>query len=171
MSVQELNFHAVAQRLATAAMSEPAPDLWSRIERAHLSRRHRRRRLRLAGARGVTAPLPDGARPLVRITLRVHLENLQRFLFLALGHERAARLVDLQRAGRGMVDRLLESLRGLLVVAVESLQLREGRQGREVFFAANVGIRDGSPGPLLRFGQVDLGLSAEGRRLLPALPL
>ena len=50
MSTQELNFHALAQRLSTAPMSEPAPDLWSRIERAHLSRRQRRRRLRFAGA-------------------------------------------------------------------------------------------------------------------------
>ena len=50
MSTQELNFHALAQRLATAPMSEPAPDLWSRIERAHLSRRQHRRRLRFAGA-------------------------------------------------------------------------------------------------------------------------
>jgi hypothetical protein len=50
MSTQELNFHALAQRLATAPMSEPAPDLWSRIERAHLSRRQRRRRVRFAGA-------------------------------------------------------------------------------------------------------------------------
>jgi hypothetical protein len=50
MSTQELNFHALAQRVAAAPMSEPAPDLWSRIERAHLSRRQRRRHLRFAGA-------------------------------------------------------------------------------------------------------------------------
>ncbi len=50
MSTQELNFHALAQRLAAAPVSEPAPDLWSRIERAHLSRRQRRRQLRFAGA-------------------------------------------------------------------------------------------------------------------------
>ena len=49
MSTQELNFHALAQRVAAAPMVEPAPDLWSRIERAHLSRRQHRRRLRFAG--------------------------------------------------------------------------------------------------------------------------
>ena len=48
MSTQELNFRAIAQRLATASESEPAADLWSRIERAHLSRRQRRRRQGLA---------------------------------------------------------------------------------------------------------------------------
>jgi len=50
MPAQELNFYALAQHLATAPMSEPAPDLWSRIERAHLSRRQRRHRLRFVGA-------------------------------------------------------------------------------------------------------------------------
>jgi hypothetical protein len=50
MSTQELNFHALAQRLAAAPVSEPAPDLWLRIERAHLSRRQSRRRRRFAGA-------------------------------------------------------------------------------------------------------------------------
>jgi hypothetical protein len=50
MSTQELNFHALAQRLAAVPMSEPSADLWSRIEHAHLSRRQRRRRWRFAGA-------------------------------------------------------------------------------------------------------------------------
>jgi hypothetical protein len=50
MSTQELNFHALAQRLAAAPISEPAPDLWLRIEQAHLSRRQSRRRRRFAGA-------------------------------------------------------------------------------------------------------------------------
>jgi hypothetical protein len=50
MSTQELNFHALAQRLAAAPMSEPGADLWLRIEQAHQSRRQRRRRRRFAGA-------------------------------------------------------------------------------------------------------------------------
>jgi hypothetical protein len=50
MSTQELNFHAIAQRLAAAPISEPAADLWSRIERAHLSRRQRRQRRHFVGA-------------------------------------------------------------------------------------------------------------------------
>src|SRR5882724_12968390 len=47
MSEQELNFHAIAQRLAAAPASEPAPDLWARIAHAHASCRQRRRRQRL----------------------------------------------------------------------------------------------------------------------------
>jgi hypothetical protein len=50
MSTQELNVHAFVQRLAAAPMSEPTADLWMRIEQAHLSRRQRRRRRRIAGA-------------------------------------------------------------------------------------------------------------------------
>ena len=49
MSAQELNFHAIAQRLAEAPASEPSADLWSRIEQAHRSRRQRRQRQRFAG--------------------------------------------------------------------------------------------------------------------------
>jgi hypothetical protein len=49
MSTQELNFQVIAQHLAAVPASEPAADLWSRIEYAHLSRRRRRRRQRLAG--------------------------------------------------------------------------------------------------------------------------
>jgi hypothetical protein len=42
----ELNFNDLAQRLCAA---EPPADLWLRIERAHVGRRRRRLRLRLAG--------------------------------------------------------------------------------------------------------------------------
>lgn len=45
MSTQDLNFHALAQRLAAAPASEPPADLWSRIAHAHVARRQRRRRL------------------------------------------------------------------------------------------------------------------------------
>lgn len=50
MSTQELNFHAIVQRLSAEPESEPAADLWSRIAHAHLSRRQRWRRQRFAGA-------------------------------------------------------------------------------------------------------------------------
>jgi hypothetical protein len=50
MSTQEVNFHAIAQRLAAAPESEPAADLWARIEQTHLSRRRRRQRQRFVGA-------------------------------------------------------------------------------------------------------------------------
>jgi len=46
MVTQELNFNELSRRLQAAP--EPSPDLWSRIAHAHVARRQRRVRIRLA---------------------------------------------------------------------------------------------------------------------------
>ena len=45
-----MNFREFAQRLADTPAGEPPADLWPRIALAHLARRQRRRRQRIAGA-------------------------------------------------------------------------------------------------------------------------